>query len=180
MPRRRLDPAWKVRMMEMMVQLAGLSSYLDQRRPSPWIQNVGFRFPPYFRKICFRCSPYFQKISKAPSKIFPVLPFPTKNFDFHPPKFLMTFFEISPSIFVLPPKFPPVSTKSFIPLYFAKFSSDFVKFSYFVHAFCDFRFPLLLPWCIYASHNARTGRPCRGLGWWIIGECKSVERLEEY
>jgi len=74
-------------------------------------------------------------------------------------------FEISPSIFVLSAQFPLVSTKSFIPPYFAKFPSwpDFIQFPCFVHAFCDFCFPLLLPWCIYASHNAHrpTGRPCR-------------------
>ena len=30
---------------------------------------------------------------------------------------------------------------------------------WFLQTFCDFRFPLLWPWCINASHNARTGRP---------------------
>jgi len=30
----------------------------------------------------------------------------------------------------------------------------------FLHTLPGFRFPLVYPWCIYASHNARTGRPC--------------------
>jgi len=29
----------------------------------------------------------------------------------------------------------------------------------FLHTLRVFRFPPLLPWCIYASHNARTGCP---------------------
>ena len=36
------------------------------------------------------------------------------------------------------------------------------KSNTFLHTLCVFRFPLLWPWCIYASPNARTGRP-RGL-----------------
>ena len=36
------------------------------------------------------------------------------------------------------------------------FRKIYVFFTYFVF----FVPPLLLPWCIYASHNAHTGRPC--------------------
>jgi len=35
----------------------------------------------------------------------------------------------------------------------------FSKISPALHTFCVFRFSLLWPWCIYASPNARTGRP---------------------
>jgi len=31
----------------------------------------------------------------------------------------------------------------------------------FLHTLCVFRFPLVWLWCISASHNTRTGRPCR-------------------
>ena len=44
---------------------------------------------------------------------------------------------------------------------FINFSPVFGKFTCFLHTLCVFRFPLLLPWCIYTSHNARTGRPYR-------------------
>ena len=58
-------------------------------------------------------------------------------------------------------RFPPISGNC--SLFFSKYpSSDFVKFTCLLHALHVFRFPLLLPWCIYASHNARTGCP------WIV------------
>ena len=56
----------------------------------------------------------------------------------------------------------PLSTKLFIlSPYFKKSSPLFsAKFTcFFLHTLCIFRFPILLPWCICASHNARTGRP---------------------
>jgi len=31
---------------------------------------------------------------------------------------------------------------------------------FFTYLYVYFVSPLLWPWCIYASHNARTGRPC--------------------
>src|SRR6218665_1172080 len=42
----------------------------------------------------FHISPLFSKNFKTLWKISKMLPFPEKNFDFHPPKFLMTFFLI--------------------------------------------------------------------------------------
>src|SRR6218665_4194661 len=39
-------------------------------------------------------------------KIFKILPFPEKFLDFHPPKFLMTFFSQRPQISNFPPIFP--------------------------------------------------------------------------
>jgi len=54
--------------------------------------------------------------------------------------------------------FPPISTKLFFPPTFRDFPAVFGKFTCFCIVLC-FLFPLLLPWCIYASHNARTGRP---------------------
>ena len=63
-----------------------------------------------------------------------------------------------PPIFVVSVHFP-YFWKIIISPYFYKFPSDFVKFTCFLHTFCVFRFPLLWPWCIYASHNAHIGRP---------------------
>jgi len=45
----------------------------------------------------------------------------------------------------------------FPPLHF-KISPCFRKSYVFLHTLCVFCFPLVLPWCIYASNNARTGR----------------------
>src|SRR6218665_1080410 len=72
-----------------------------------------------------------------------------KKFDFHPPKFLMTFlvithkFEIFPLYFSFLTPLPPLSEKCFIPPILPNSPPDFVKFPYFVHAFCDCCFPLL-------------------------------------
>src|SRR6218665_1206430 len=69
-------------------------------------------FPPLFQ-----ISPLFSKIFKILWEISKILPFPEKISDFHPPKFLMTFFlvidHICPSDWrklLFPPyfhKFPP-------------------------------------------------------------------------
>ena len=83
-----------------------------------------FRFPPYFRKILLR-------------KIFNILPFPDKFFDFHPPKFLMTFFLVIDHKFWIPllPLFslfqsisPPVSQKLLFPPCFRKIHLLFTCF----------------------------------------------------
>ena len=64
-------------------------------------------------------------------------------------------------------KFSPILAKWYISPCFRKFSifpcvakfpSDFVQFTCFKRALCVFCFPLLWPWCIYASYSARTGR----------------------
>src|SRR6218665_1827590 len=49
-------------------------------------------FPP-----CFRF-PLFSKKFQTLWKIFKILPFPDKFLDFHPPKFLMTFFSHRPKM----------------------------------------------------------------------------------
>ena len=98
-------------------------------------------------------SPLFQISILPPKKIsvswnfFPILPFPKKNFNFYPPKFLMIFLVIN--------------HKSQISPYFENFPPVLEKFNCFLNTLCVFRFPfpLLWPWCIYASPNARTGRP---------------------
>ena len=73
-------------------------------------------------------------------KILKMLPFPEKFFDFHPPKFLMTFFSHRPQILNFPPVFP-VSRKLLFPPTFTNFPPVFEKFTCFLHAFCVFRFP---------------------------------------
>ena len=109
----------------------------------------------------FQISPYFLKISLTPSKIFKIWPFQKKIlmtfFSHHPQIYKFEIFPLYYRIFI---PFPPHFGKIFHSPYFAKFPPDFVKFPCFVHAFCDFPFPLLWPWCIYASHNARTICPC--------------------
>jgi len=77
----------------------------------------------------------------------------------------MTFFSHRPQILNFPlfslfRYIPPVSRKLLFPLLLSKFPPVFEKFTFLLHAFSVFRFPLLWPWCIYASPNARTGRPC--------------------
>src|SRR6218665_1353342 len=68
-----------------------------------------------------------------------MLPFPEKCLDFHPPKFLMTFFSHRPQISNFSPvsvNFPPVSRKLLFPLYFQKCPPCFRKihllFTYFM------------------------------------------------
>src|SRR6218665_2192893 len=46
----------------------------------------------------FQISPLFSKNFRTLRKIFTILPFPNKFLDFHPPKFLMTFFSHQPQI----------------------------------------------------------------------------------
>ena len=61
-------------------------------------------------------------------------------------KFLMTLFSHQPQIFNFPLFSPfqsisPSFEKNHFPATFANFSPSFVKFSCFLHTFCDFRFP---------------------------------------
>jgi len=47
---------------------------------------------------------------------------------------------------------------------------------------CVFRFPLVWPWCIYASYNALTGRPCLPL-WFPLhlpSACSADRRFHGY
>jgi len=81
----------------------------------------------------------------------------------HPPKPVMHFSPISDC-----PSFQKIYVyenfkKFIISPYFRKFTSDFLEFVCFLHTLRVFRSPLLWPWCIYASYNARTGRLCHSL-----------------
>src|SRR6218665_903622 len=104
--------------------------------------------------------PLFPKKCLTPWKISQLFLFFREKFsDFYPPKFLMTFsFSHQPQISNVPlfPLFQYISP------YFDKIilSPTFINrqiYVFFTYFMC-FSFPLLLPWCIYASHNARTGR----------------------
>jgi len=101
----------------------------------------------------FKISPLFS----SDSKIFKILPFPGKFLDFYPPKFLMTFFSHRPQISNSPLFFlfqyicPPVSRKLFFPPYFEKFPPCFRQIHLLFTYFTCISFPLLWPWCIYAS-----------------------------
>src|SRR6218665_1650364 len=91
--------------------------------------------------------PYFQKHFLTPWKIFPISPFPTKFSDFHPSKYVMTFFSHLPQILNSPyfrcfDTFPYYGTFFFSPT-FTKYPPHFVNFTCFLHTYCVFRFPLL-------------------------------------
>src|SRR6218665_3852964 len=77
-------------------------------------------------------------------KIFKMLPFPEKLFDFHPQTFLMTFFSNRPQI----SNSPLFSLFQYISPSFAGkdyyFPLLFEKFTYFLHTLCAFRFPSTL------------------------------------
>src|SRR6218665_22109 len=63
-------------------------------------------------------------------KIFLISPFPKVIFDFHSPKFLMTFFGISPRPFAVSIYFPLFRKHYYFPKSFFKFPPSFVKFTY--------------------------------------------------
>ena len=52
-----------------------------------------------------------------------------------------------------------IDYKFWIPPIFAVSTPDLVKFTTFLHTLCVFVSPLVWPWCIYASRNARTRCP---------------------
>src|SRR6218665_1551685 len=117
-------------------------------------------FPP-----CFRFLPYFSKNFHTLWKIFTILPFPEKFLDFHPPKFLMTFFKSSTTNFEFPPifpvsvHFPTVSRKLLFPPYFDKFPPYFNKNSpafYMLHVY--FVSPYSDDDAFMHHPNARIGR----------------------
>ena len=97
-------------------------------------------FPP-----CFGFLPYFRKTSQTPWKIFPILPFPEKFLDFHPPKFLMTVFLVIDYKCWISPYFPvslyfPLFRENyyFLPTFTPLFSGNVRVF---LHTLCVFRFP---------------------------------------
>jgi len=95
----------------------------------------------------------FPKKFHTPQKIFQISIFPPKNFWFSSAKISEDRFLVIDSIFYISPCFGKIIISPLLsqisPTYFVKFAS----YVFFVS-------PLVLPWCIYASHNARTGRPC--------------------
>src|SRR6218665_1619917 len=76
--------------------------------------------------LCFRFPPYFRKMLRL-WKISKIVPFPHKISDFHPPKFLMTFFSVINHKFRTSPLFwlfsyiSPLLDKIIISPYFQKF-----------------------------------------------------------
>ena len=98
----------------------------------------------------------FPKIVQLRGKYYQFDLFSTKFFGFHPQKFLMTFFSHCLNIFNFAPHFRKIVN---LPHYFGELilisTSDFVKFTCFLHTLRVFRFPIVWTWCIYASHNAR-------------------------
>src|SRR6218665_2959367 len=93
--------------------------------------------------------PLFLKNFRTFEKIVTILPFPETFLDFHPPKFLMTFFLVIDHKFRLPPifavsvHFPSVSRKLFFPPYFYKFPLVLGKFTCFLHTLRVFFPPTL-------------------------------------
>src|SRR6218665_962898 len=97
----------------------------------------------------FQISPLFSKNFQTLRKILTILPFHEKFLNFHPPKFLMTFFSHRPHILNFPPIFPvsihfPLFRENY---YFLPTLTNFPpvlnKFTCFLHTLRVFRFPLL-------------------------------------
>ena len=118
--------------------------------------------------------------------MFPILPVPKIFLDFHPAKFLMTFFLVVSHIFAVSVHFqaplfaygcwgalykylntiqyntifPPFHENyHFLPT-FANSPWYCKIYAFFTYFMCFSFTPLVWPWCIYASHNVRTGRSC--------------------
>ena len=97
-----------------------------------------------------------------------ILIFICKNFWWLFCQVITTNFEL-PLYFCCFSTFPPISGKLLFPPCFCKFPSDFVKFMCFLHTLCFSFPPLVWPWCIYASHSARTGCPCTCMNCLCVG-----------
>ena len=74
-------------------------AFMHARTGRPW-KSTGASIPPEAMMHFPSVSDFllFQKNFQTLWKIFQILPFPEKFFDFHPPKFLMTFFSHQPQI----------------------------------------------------------------------------------
>jgi len=114
----------------------------------------------------FQISSYFPKKFQTPWNIFPILPpFPTNFSIFIHQNFWWLFLVIDHKFWIYPyfycfSTFPPYFEKIIISPYFSKFPPWFRKITcFFLHTLCFSFPPLIWPWCIYASHNACTGRP---------------------
>jgi len=133
----------------------GLSGCLYQGRPSH--PETMMHFPPYFR------FPLFSKNSKILLEILKFYHFPKKFPIFIRQNFWWLFFShrlqiLNPPYFACFSTFPLDWRKLLFPPYFHKFPPVFGKFTSFLILSVYFP-PLLWPWCMYASPNARTGRP---------------------
>ena len=114
-----------------------------QERPSPlrqWCISPCFRFPPIFT--------FSQKnsIFIRQNILWPFLVFDYK-------------FRISP-LFSLFEYISPYFWKIIVSPLLLQILPDFVKFTCFYILYVFLVSPLVWPWCIYASHDARTGRSC--------------------
>jgi len=124
------------------------------------------REPPYSRAL-LRLGGVLQGRPSHPEVMmhFPsVLDFPLFQINFSDsvenfPNFF--FFWSFTTNLEFPPYFRCFSTFFLSPT-FANFSPDFVKCTCFFMFYVFFVTPLVWPWCIYSSHNARTGRLCVG------------------
>jgi len=87
-------------------------------------------------------------------------------------------FQISPLFSLFQYISSPVSRKLLFPPTFTNFPSVLEKLTCFYILFVYFVAPLIWPWCIYASPNARTGRPWEPLQYniWFIPENSSWHR----
>ena len=120
------------------------------------------------------CIPLFSKKFLTLRNFFTILPFPKNFLIFIRRNSWWLFFSHRPQISNFPPifhvsvHFPTCFTKIIIPPTFTNFPPVLKNFTCFLHTLCEFRFPLLWSWCIYASPNARTGRPwlCTTDYWW--------------
>ena len=116
-----------------------LLNHVNQGRPSPLRQWCIFPL--------FQISPLFPKKIVKSTETFSNFTFSQKFFDFHPPKFLMSYFFVIDYKQIL--NFPPIFAVSvhfllfrenyYFP-YFSKFPPEFVKFMFFTYFMC-FSFP---------------------------------------
>jgi len=136
-------------------------------------------FPP-----CFRFHPLFHKHFQTFWNFLTILPFPEKFLDFHPQKFLMTFFLVIDQNFQISPLFslfPPCFAKIFLSPYFSKFPPCFrqihLLFTYFTCIFSP-----------YFDHDAFMHHPmhvldapaaaCHPLNYWLAVPYKTYRQLE--
>ena len=121
-----------------------------------WLSNRGASIPSE-AMMHFRFPPIFEKNSDSVEN-FPNCTFSHKSFDFHLQKFLMTFLFshwlqiLNPLYFPCFSTCPPILGKLLFPPCFCKNSPWFRKIYVLFTGLCVFHLPLVLPWCIYASH----------------------------
>ena len=96
---------------------------------------------------CFRFPPISETFSDFLTHFYNVT-FPRKIYWLSSAKISDDLFLSSTTNF----EFPPCPIFKISPLFYANSPAFFILYVYFP--------PLLWPWCIYASPNARTGRPC--------------------